>query len=138
MLNKIKTYNNKTQINQNQFFILSKGLNAGKPMQTACPNCFVFNANNQSEKDFYYWLCFALWQAGKFQFYLVGSVIPFIRINDVKDLINQASIQANQNAIQFQKSLTLLLQIEQQTQNIKQQLVLLKQAKKAIVYKALK
>lgn len=138
MLNKIKTYRDGIQIPQNHFFILSKGLNAGKPMNTPCPNCFVFKADNQNEKDFYYWLCFALWQAGKFQMYLVGSVIPFIRIDDVKDIILQATINANQNKIEYKKSLSLLLQIEQQTQNIKQQLKLLKQAKKAIVYKVLK
>ena len=40
-------------ISKNHFFILSKGLNAGKPLTEPCPNCFVFHAETEQEKDFY-------------------------------------------------------------------------------------
>jgi len=59
--NKIKTYSKGQSISKHHFFILSKGLNAGKPLTEPCPNCFVFHAENEQEKDFYYWLVFCLW-----------------------------------------------------------------------------
>jgi hypothetical protein len=38
---KIKTHKMKNTHAGNYLFILSKGLNAGKPLQNPCPNCFV-------------------------------------------------------------------------------------------------
>ena len=136
--NKIKTYSKGQSILKHHFFILSKGLNAEKPLTEPCPNCFVFHAETEQEKDFYYWLTFCLWQADKFKIYLVGSVIPFIRISDLKEVMEQANHQANQNPSEYQKSLQLLIQIDKQVKVIDRQLQLIKQAKKAIVRKVLK
>ena len=136
--NKIKTYCKGQPFSKNYFYILSKGLNAGKPLTEPCPNCFVFQSENEQEKNFYYWLAFCLWQADKFKLYLVGSVIPFIRISDIKEVMEQADRQANQNPSEYNKSLQLLIQIDKQSKIIIQQLKLIKQAKKAIVYKVLK
>lgn len=84
---KIFTYNPKNQKSEFEFYTLSKGLNSGKPLDTPCPNCFVISCCNTQELDIYRSLLFGLWKAKAFHQLLVGSVIPFIRINDFKNLI---------------------------------------------------
>lgn len=138
MNSKIKTFRPGLELPKHYFFILSKGQNAGKPLKSPCANCYVFIAENSTECEFYYWLCYALWQGKRFEIYLVGSVIPFIRINDVKSLVFEASQKAYQNLTEYQNSLSLLIHIDNQAQTMNQQLKLLKQAKQAIVYKVLK
>lgn len=62
---KIKTYKGKRIENQFYFFILNKGNNSGKPLLEPCANCYILIAETKEEKEFYYWLCYALWQTGK-------------------------------------------------------------------------
>ena len=59
-----------------------------------CPNCFKLQASSPDEMQLYYWLCYGLWQAKAFRPYLVGSVIPFLRIDDLHQVLNHAGIKA--------------------------------------------
>ncbi len=79
-------FNNTNEVLSNQFFILNKGLNSGKPLEKPCPNCFVITVKNDEEKEFLFWLCWGLWQSKKFYYLHTGSVIPFIRLNEFKVL----------------------------------------------------
>ncbi len=49
---KIKTHKIGNKYQQERFFILSKGNNAGKPLPEYCANCFVFLADDVEEKEF--------------------------------------------------------------------------------------
>lgn len=62
----IKTYHPKHTYPHHHFFILSKGNNAGKPLDQPCPNCFVVITNCPSEKQRLYWLCF--WAVARWLF----------------------------------------------------------------------
>jgi hypothetical protein len=117
------------------FFILSKGLNAGKPLEKPCPNCFVFFARNEEEKNRYFWLCFGLWQANFFRPFITGSVIPFIRLEDLKQVITEALVKLNEN--EFQKSVSVINDLYKYQENILKQLELIKLAKKSLMYKML-
>ncbi len=77
--------------NPNVFFVLCKGANAGKPSLNPWPNSFVVICSNQQYFDFYFWLIYALFQSGKFKIRLRGSVIPFINIDDVRDLLREVA-----------------------------------------------
>lgn len=132
----IKTYKGK-HIFQPHFFILNKGNNCGKPLTAACANCFICSCNTEEEKQFYYWLCFALWQTGKFEPYLVGSVINFIHIRNVKAIVNEAAIKANTNAEQYQKALDLLVEINKREKLLQSQFKIISEAKKVILDKIL-
>ena len=81
--------------NPNVFFILCKGNNAGKPSFKPWPNSFVVICANQEYVDFYFWLVYALYQSGKFKIQLRGSVIPFININDVRQLLREVAPALN-------------------------------------------
>jgi len=131
-MQKITTYSPDQARSPFAFFILNKGMNSGKPMEQPCPNCFTFNAKSQEEKDHYYWLCFGLWQSKSLHPYLTGSVIPFIRLHDLSQVINQASDKAQVNPSAFQKTVEVLKILDQQEKNYHRNLLLISEAKKAI------
>ena len=136
---KIKTHNSNAQyLNNNHFFILAKGSNAGKPMHNPCPNCFVLVANNLREKEYYYWLCYGLWVGGMFRPFLTGSVISFLRIGELQQVI-----KAGQSKVQLRKqallsSIEILNKLTAHQSNLLQQIQLIKQTKKALMYKVFK
>lgn len=134
----VKSYNPTKPGGALDVFILSKGNNAGKPLWQPCPNCFVFTAKNQSEQEEIYWLLYGLWQGRCFSPFITGSVIPFIRKADLCKVINIALEKLEGNRSQFDKALSTLQLLEKHSENIKQQIKLIKQAKKALMYKVLR
>ncbi|MBK6640345.1 MAG: hypothetical protein IPG39_03495 [Bacteroidetes bacterium] len=60
MKNRITCYSAGQQLPGIHFFILSKELNAGKPLDAACPNCFVFSCKSEEERDKYFRICYGL------------------------------------------------------------------------------
>jgi hypothetical protein len=132
----IKTHKMKKAYTENHFFILSKGLNAGKPLDKPCPNCFVLFTKSEEERNQLYWLCFGLWQGDFFRSFLTGSVIPFIRLDDLNTVIIEAFSKINEG--EFEKSLSIMQDLEKHQQNISRQLELIREAKKALMYRMLK
>jgi hypothetical protein len=120
----------------NHFFLLSKGLNAGKPLDKPCPNCFVLFAKSEEEKNQLYWLCFGLWQSRFFQPFLTGSVIPFIRLDDLKTVISEALSKVESK--EFDKSISVMQDLEKYQLSIAKQMELIRQAKKSLMYKMLR
>jgi hypothetical protein len=133
---KIKTHQMKNTYAGNHFFILSKGLNAGKPLDKPCPNCFVLFAKSEEDKNQLYWLCFGLWQGNFFRPFLTGSVIPFVRLDDLKTVISEALSKVDLN--EFDKSISIMQGLEKYHLNISKQLELIRQAKKSLMYKMLR
>ena len=131
-MQKITTYSSDQKRTPFAFFILNKGMNSGKPMEHPCPNCFTFNATDQTEKDQYYWICFGLWQSRSFHQHLIGSVIPFIRLHELNQVINQASEKALSSPANFQKTVEALKILDQHEKQYHRNLLLISEAKKAI------
>jgi hypothetical protein len=80
----IKTFRPESKLSKHHFFIQSRGLHSGRPLTKSIPNCFSIELQSKQEQEKYFYLVQGLYQAKKFQFHLVGSVIPLIRIGDVK------------------------------------------------------
>jgi hypothetical protein len=78
----LKTYNGQFP-DTNRIFILNKGNNAGKPSLMPFVNSFVLTTSTEEEAQLYYFLCYALWKGRKFRQLLIGSVILFIRKDDL-------------------------------------------------------
>ncbi len=131
----LKTYSPQSDFTGHYFFILNKGMNSGKPLASPCPNCFVFIASCAAEKDFFYWLCFGLWQSKSFHPFLRGSVIPFIALDELKMCIKEGAAKANENLSEFRKSVELLKVIEHKEKQFHENLRLLNDAKRAIFYR---
>ena len=115
-----------------QFFILNKGLNSGKPLEKSCPNCFVITVKNDEEKEFLFWLCWGLWQSKKIHYLHIGSVIPFIRLNEFKVFLKEQTAIAFAEKEQYHKNVKALQKLEQLEKNYKQNLLLIMDAKRAI------
>jgi Family of unknown function (DUF6943) len=88
---------------QPHFFILNKGLNSGKPLTKPCPNCFVVIATNEEEKNMLFHLSMMLQIGGFYAYYLKGSVIPFITIDDCRNTLKKGLNSSKINDFDFQK-----------------------------------
>lgn len=133
----IKTHRMNRTYHGNYFFILSKGNNAGKPMENPCPNCFVVITKCTEEKQLLYWLCFGLWQSNYFQLHLVGSVIPFLRLPDLKSIIRETRVKVEIRKPEYDKAIITLNKLLALERNFSNQLQLIKQAKKCVMQKLL-
>ena len=135
---KFQTYSPKNQATEFEFYILCKGLNSGKPLTAPCPNSFVCICKNQKQRDFYFWLLFGLWKAKHFHQLLTGSVIPFIRIAEFKQEVStQAAVVSTQES-EYTATVDKIKQLEEREKNIRQQLALINDLKRAMIYRHLK
>ena len=134
----IKTHKMKNTYAENHFFILSKGNNSGKPMETPCPNCFVCLCKNEEDKQRLYWLFYGLWQGLFFHPFLTGSVIPFIRLDDLKNVAGMALSKIELQPLQFNKNISMVQLLNEKAIVIQEQIKLIKRAKRALMYQVLK
>lgn len=135
---KIFTYNPKNQKSDFEFYALSKGLNSGKPLGIPCPNCFVISCRNTEELDVYRSLLFGLWKAKAFHQLLVGSVIPFIRINDFKNLILEQVKHIKGKEQVFTNDVQKVKALEQKERAMYEQLLLISELKRIYIARHLK
>ncbi|MEZ7499604.1 hypothetical protein QO200_12755 [Flavobacterium sp. Arc3] len=80
----IKTHQKDTAYKGNQIFILNKGMNSGKPQKEPFTNSFVIMFPDEKDAETIYWLAYSLWKSKFWHQFLIGSVIPFLRIKDFK------------------------------------------------------
>lgn len=137
MLN-IRTHKMRNTYTQPHFFILSKGNNSGKPMEKPCPNCFVCICSDEEEKRHLFWLFYGLWQGMFFHPFITGSVIPFVRLDDIKQVVKEALLKIELNPQQFSKNISTMQALSQYDEAISSQIKLIKQAKKILMYQVLK
>ena len=130
----IKSATSNEVIQKPHFFVLNKGLNSGKPLLQPCANCFKIEAKNEQIKDHLYWISFALWRSNAFYPYLIGSVIPYIRIGDYKALICKRLELINAHPDEFLKVVTQLKLIEQKEKQLLDNIHLIRELKKAFVF----
>ncbi|POY34714.1 hypothetical protein C3K47_18955 [Solitalea longa] len=135
---RLKTYSQKNSKSAFEFYLLSKGNNAGKPLENPCPNCFTCICKDDQEKEQLFTLCFGLWQGGYFLPFITGSVIPFIRLDDLSTVIKTAQIKINEKPLEFEQSVSVIKTLNQHSKIIESQVKLNKEAKKAMLYKLLR
>jgi hypothetical protein len=59
-------------------------LNSGKPQKTEFTNSFVIIFSNNEDLETVYWIAYSLWKSKFWHQFLCGSVVPFLRINDLQ------------------------------------------------------
>jgi hypothetical protein len=115
------------------FFVLNKGMNSGRPLLLPCPNCFKIEAETNEFKDTLYWISFALWKSKAFYPYLIGSVIPYIRIGDFKQVVYEKLEIVSANPEGFANAIEKLRFIEIKENHLKENLRLVQELKRAYV-----
>lgn len=136
-LPQITTYKSGQQRPEFSFYVLSKGENAGKPLQGPCPNCFTVKCANASEAHYWYYLSYGLWQAKAFHPFLTGSVIPFIRLADYSGVISRAARKTIDNPAKVQKAIETMQGIDDMIKATNRKLTMLAELKVAILRKHL-
>ena len=85
----VKCYHPNALKNENFFYILNKGDNAGCPSTDPWTNSFAVICQHEKAFKFYYWLVYALFNTGEFKPRIKGSVIPYINISDVNSILKK-------------------------------------------------
>lgn len=109
----IFNYHSKLEIKSPHFFILNKGQNSGRPQINNCPNCWIVICENDQDFIILYGFCTALFQMGACRFYLVGSVIPFLRLSDMKFLLRRGLELTDREILEdFQLNMAKIIELE--------------------------
>lgn len=127
----IKTHRVGRTYQKHHFFILNKGLNSGKPFTAPVRNSFVVSTETIEQKEALFHLSYMLLEAKCFRFYLKGSVIPFIYIADVKNLLIKNSRYFGQE--DFQTKLKALKKVEKLEEVQAQKLKAIKELKTVLL-----
>jgi hypothetical protein len=129
----IKTHQKNAVYRANQIFILNKGMNSGKPHKEPFTNSFVILFQNEEDTETVYWLAYSLWK-GRFSHQsLVGSVIPFLRIDDFKKDFNSKVNEMLQEHELHKKQIQALRKLEQKEDQIQQHIVLINEMRRVIL-----
>ncbi|HVT85822.1 MAG TPA: hypothetical protein VHD35_11525 [Chitinophagaceae bacterium] len=131
----IRCYHEGAAVPPYSFFILCKGCNAGKPGFQPWTNSFIVICSNQQYYDFYFWLINGLHQSGKFKIRHRGSVIPFINLEDVRDLIREVAPMIHPDWSRFQEIISYLDKLNNIKSRLAQQLVATEQLQRSLLQK---
>ncbi len=129
----LKSYNQKSEIKKPHFFILNKGNNSGKPLNSPSPNCFVILLENQLQADQICTLCYALWRSRTFESHLRGSVIPFLTIREFRSVLAFHIPIIEAHSAEFEKTTKALILLEQQEKNLIETLRVVNEYKKTFI-----
>ena len=129
----IKTHQKDTTYKGNQIFILNKGMNSGKPQKEPFTNSFVIMFPDEKDAETVYWLAYSLWKSNFWHQFLIGSVIPFLRINDFKKDFDSKVNEMMQEYELHQKQVQALRLLEQKEDQLHQNIVLINEMRRIIL-----
>ena len=131
----IKTHRKDTAYSKPHLFILNKGMNSEKPQNSPFTNSFVVIFEKEEDCESIYFIAFSLWQTKFWHQFLIGSVIPFLRLPDFKKEFNpQASLMMVEHE-QHLKNVEALKLLERKEKQYKENINLINDLRRAILYR---
>ena len=131
----IKTHRKDTAYSKPHLFILNKGMNSGKPQNTPFTNSFVVIFEKEEDCESLFFVAYSLWQTKFWHQFLIGSVIPFLRLPDFKKEFNpQASLMMVEHE-QHLKNVAALKLLEKKEKQYKEDMMLINDLRRAILYR---
>ncbi len=131
----IKTHKKGTIYKKPHLFLLNKGMNSGKPQKEPFTNSFVVIFDLEQDCENLFFIAYSLWKTNFWHQFLVGSVIPFLRLQDFRKQFNpQASLMIVENE-QHQKNVAALKLLEQKEKQFHENLHLISDLRRAILYR---
>lgn len=131
----IKTHRKDTAYSKPHLFILNKGMNSGKPQKEQFTNSFVVIFEKEEDCESLFFVAYSLWQTKFWHPFLIGSVIPFLRLPDFKKEFNpQASLMLLEHE-QHLKNVAALKLLEKKEKQYKEDIMLINDIRKAILYR---
>ncbi len=131
----IKTHRKDTLYDKPHLFVLNKGMNSGKPQKEQFTNSFVIIFEKEEDCESIFFVAYSLWQTKFWHQFLIGSVIPFLRLPDFKKEFNpQASLMMVEHE-QHLKNVAALKLLEKKEKQYKEDMMLINDLRKAILYR---
>ena len=131
----IKTHKRDAIYTKPHLFLLNKGMNSGKPQKEPFTNSFVIIFQNEEDCESLFFIAYCLWQTKFWHQHLVGSVIPFLRLNDFKKEFNPQSRLMMVEHEQHQKNVAALKLLEKKEKQYKEDMMLINDLRRAILYR---
>ena len=129
----IKTHQKDTIYKGNQLYILNTGMNSGKPQKEPFTNSFVIMLPNEEDTETVYWLAYSLWKSKFWHQFLIGSVIPFLRIKDFKKDFDSKVNEMMQEHELHQKQVKALRLLELQETQFQKNILLINEMRRVIL-----
>ena len=131
----IKTHRKDTAYSKPHLFILNKGMNSGKPQKEQFTNSFVVIFEKEEDCERLFFVAYSLWPTKFWHPFLIGSVIPFLRLPDFKKEFNpQASLMMLEHE-QHLKNVAALKLLDKKGKQYKEDIMLINYIRKAILYR---
>jgi hypothetical protein len=131
----IKTHRVGTIYTKPHLFILNKGMNSGKPQKEPFTNSFVIIFQNEEDCESVFFIGYSLWQTKFWHPFLVGSVIPFLRLTDFKnEFIPKASLMMAEHE-EHKKNVAALKLLEQKEKQFHENINLINDMRRVILYR---
>ena len=131
----IKTHQKDTIYATPHLFLLNKGMNSGKPQKEPFANSFVVLFQNEQDCENLYFVAYSLWKTKFWHQYLVGSVIPFLRLNDFKSSFFLKSKIMMEEHEQHVKHIAALKLLEQKEKQFHENINLINDMRRVILYR---
>lgn len=118
-----------------QIFILSKGVNSGKSEKVPFTNSCVILFQNEDDAETVYWLAYSLWKSRFWHQSLVGSLIPFLRIDEFKnEFCKKASLMIQEHDENIKNIATLKL-LKQKDKQFNENINLINELRRVILHR---
>jgi hypothetical protein len=131
----IKTHQKNTVYTKPHLFILNKGMNSGKPQKEPFTNSFVVIFQNEEDCESIYFVAYSLWKTKFWHPYLVGSVIPFLRLPDFTKEFNPKTSLMMQEHQEHQKNVEALKLLEKKEKQFHENINLINDLRRTILYR---
>lgn len=113
------------------FYIQIKGNNSGRPLKNPIPNCVAV----YTDVPYLFEVVFLLFKGRAFEPCIIGSVVPFVRLDDIKKIVSKG---LESYSPQKEIYLSNIRKVEQAIDNYSEQIRVLKQLQVACCHKFLK
>jgi hypothetical protein len=131
----IKTHKKGTIYSKPHLFLLNKGMNSGKPQKEPFTNSFVIIFESDSDFDTINLTAYALWKTKFWHQFLSGSVIPFLRLNDVRKEFSTKVNQEIKDHKEHVKNVQTLKLLEQSEKRFNENLSLINDMRRVILFR---
>ncbi|WP_396167310.1 DUF6943 family protein [Flavobacterium sp.] len=131
----IKTHRKDAIYSKPHLFLLNKGMNSGKPQKEPFTNSFVILFENESDFDTINLTAYALWKTKFWHQFLKGSVIPFLSLQDIRKEFSMKVNQEIKDHEEHVKSVQALKLLEQSEKRFHENLNLINDMRRVILYR---
>ena len=131
----IKTHQKNTLYTKPHLFILNKGMNSGKPQKEPFTNSFVVIFQNEEDCESIYFVAYSLWKTKFWHPYLVGSVIPFLRLPNFSKEFNLKASLMMQEHEEHQKNIAALKLLEKKEKQFHENINLINDMRRVILHR---